>query len=62
MNLRYWIVLALFAVLIYSVRSVLPPFVIAAVLAYVFVPGIDAVCTRFNWPRTVRDAGVRPTR
>ena len=51
MTLRYWIVLALFAVLIYSVRSVLPPFVIAAVLAYVFVPGIDAVCTRFNWPR-----------
>jgi len=51
MNIRIWIVFALFATLLYAVRSVLPPFVIAAVLAYVFVPGIDAVCARFNWPR-----------
>ncbi len=49
--MRYWIVLAIFAAFLYAVHSVLPPFIIALVLAYVFVPGIDWLSKRFNWPR-----------
>jgi predicted PurR-regulated permease PerM len=49
--MRYWIAFVLVAVLLYAVRSILPPFVIALVLAYVFVPGIDFISERFKWPR-----------
>ena len=49
----YWIVFAALAVLLYTVRAVLPPFVIALVLAYVFVPGIDFLSARLKWPRWV---------
>src|ERR1700737_211481 len=49
--MRYWVAFAIFAVLLYAVRSILPPFVIALVLAYVFVPVIDFVSARFKWPR-----------
>jgi predicted PurR-regulated permease PerM len=49
--MRYWIAFAIFAALLYAVRSILPPFVIALVLAYVFVPGIDFISERFKWPR-----------
>jgi predicted PurR-regulated permease PerM len=49
--MRYWIAFAVLAALLYAVRSILPPFVIALVLAYVFVPGIDFLSRRFHWPR-----------
>lgn len=49
--MRYWIAFAIFAAFLFAVRSVLPPFVIALVLAYVFVPVIDWLSRRFNWPR-----------
>jgi predicted PurR-regulated permease PerM len=49
--MRYWVAFAIFATLLYAVRSILPPFVIALVLAYVFVPAIDFISARFNWPR-----------
>ena len=51
--MRYWIAFAIFVLLLYAVRSILPPFVIALVLAYVFVPGIDFIGERFKWPRTL---------
>lgn len=49
--MRYWITFAVVALLLFAVRSILPPFVIALVLAYVIVPGIDLACERFKWPR-----------
>jgi len=49
--MRYWIAFAMVAALLYASRSILPPFVIALVLAYVFVPGIDFISERFKWPR-----------
>jgi predicted PurR-regulated permease PerM len=49
--MRYWVAFAIFAALLYAVRSILPPFVIALVLAYVLVPVIDFLSERFKWPR-----------
>lgn len=53
MNNRYWIALAVLLLLLYAVRSILTPFVIALVLAYILVPLIDVVCERFKWPRAL---------
>ena len=55
--MRYWIAFAIFVLLLYAVRSILPPFVIALVLAYVFVPGVDFICERFKWPRILVVSG-----
>jgi predicted PurR-regulated permease PerM len=43
-----WIVAALALVFLYLIRSILAPFVVAAVLAYVLVPVVDAVATRIG--------------
>lgn len=43
-----WITAALALFFLYLIRSILAPFVIAAILAYVLVPGVDALAARFR--------------
>lgn len=51
--MRYWVVFALLVALLYAVRSILPPFVVAIALAYILVPLVDALHARFRVPRFV---------
>ena len=47
-----WLVPALVAAaLLYLARAVLPPFIIAAVLAYIFSPVVDQLERRTRLPR-----------
>jgi predicted PurR-regulated permease PerM len=54
---RWWALVAL-AVLLWIVREALPPFVIAAVLAYILSPLADEVATRLRIRRSLAALGV----
>jgi predicted PurR-regulated permease PerM len=43
-----WILVILALAFLYLIRSILAPFVIAAILAYVLVPGVDALAQRIG--------------
>lgn len=51
MNLRSWLLPAVLLAALYFTRNVLPPFVIAAVLAYAFSPIVDELVRRVRIPR-----------
>lgn len=46
-----WLAAILALVLLYLIRGILAPFAVAAILAYVFVPGIDWLAARFRLRR-----------
>jgi predicted PurR-regulated permease PerM len=48
-----WIAAILGLIFLYLVRSILAPFVIAAILAYVLVPGVDALAERLRVRRFI---------
>ncbi|HLZ07445.1 MAG TPA: AI-2E family transporter, partial [Chloroflexota bacterium] len=48
-----WTTLAALAVFIYVIRSVLPPFVVGAVGAYIFSPVVESIQNRWRFPRWV---------
>ncbi len=48
---KFWALGALLALVLYEARGVLPPFVIAAVLAYIVSPLVDETASRTNSPR-----------
>src|SRR5438045_376965 len=56
--MRYWVALALVLLLLYAVRSILPPFVVAIALAYVLVPLVDWLHQRFKVPRILSILGL----
>lgn len=43
-----WIAAILALAFLYLIRTILPPFIIAAILAYVLVPGVDALAERLR--------------
>ncbi len=43
-----WIIALAALLLLYVLRSILPPFIIAVILAYILVPGVDALAARFK--------------
>ncbi len=43
-----WLVALAALLLLYALRSILPPFIIAIILAYILVPGVDALAARFK--------------
>lgn len=53
-----WILPALLIWMLYMTRQVLGPFVIAAVLAYIFSRVIDQIQERVHWPRGLVVAGL----
>lgn len=48
-----WIVPVLVIVLLYLARSILAPFVLAGVMAYIFSPVVDRLQERASWPRAL---------
>ncbi|MBI3732394.1 MAG: AI-2E family transporter [Chloroflexi bacterium] len=54
---RYWSALAAILLLLYAVRSILAPFVVALGLAYILVPLVDLLSARLKWPRGLVVAG-----
>ena len=48
---KFWVLGALLALVLYEARGVLPPFIIAAVLAYIVSPVIDETAARTGRPR-----------
>jgi predicted PurR-regulated permease PerM len=52
-SLSRWLVLAALVVLLFVARGVLPPFIVAAILAYVLSPLVDELATRAGLPRRV---------
>src|SRR3954466_14551945 len=49
--MRWWILAAAVLVLLYLARSVLPPFIVAALLAYILSPIVTTVQQRARLPR-----------
>ncbi len=49
--MRYWVAFAILLALLFAVRSILAPFVVALALAYVLVPAVDWLHKRFKMPR-----------
>ncbi|HEY3081683.1 MAG TPA: AI-2E family transporter [Chloroflexota bacterium] len=47
-----WVLLGLF-VFLYAIREILPPFVLAAVIAYIVFPPVAALERRLRWPRAL---------
>ncbi|TMC52110.1 MAG: AI-2E family transporter [Chloroflexi bacterium] len=56
--MRYWVAFALLLLLLYAVRSILPPFVVAVALAYILVPLVDWLHQRFKIPRILSILGL----
>jgi predicted PurR-regulated permease PerM len=52
-----WAALGALAILLFVARGVLPPFIVAAILAYVLSPLVDELAARLGWPRRIA-AGV----
>ncbi len=48
-----WLAAILALAFLYLIRVILPPFIIAAILAYVLVPGVDALAARFRVRRFI---------
>jgi predicted PurR-regulated permease PerM len=48
-----WMILGLVLVFLYEARTVIGPFVIAGIIAYIFTGGVSAVQERLHWPRIV---------
>ncbi len=53
MNLRFWIAVASGVLVLYLARSAISPFVVAAILAYIFTPPVDALARRSRLPRAL---------
>ena len=53
LGVNRWLAAILALVLLYLIRGILAPFAVAAILAYVFVPGIDWLAARFRVRRAV---------
>jgi predicted PurR-regulated permease PerM len=53
-----WVVLAALAVLLWVARGVLPPFIVAVILAYVFSPLVDELAERSGFRRPLVALGV----
>jgi predicted PurR-regulated permease PerM len=52
-NWQHWLILAVVLVFFYEARSVLGPFIIAGIIAYIFTGGITFVQQRLGWPRVL---------
>ncbi len=50
---QHWLIFAVLLVFLYEARSVLGPFIIAGIIAYIFTGAISAVQTRLGWPRAL---------
>lgn len=50
-DFRPWVVAILAVILLYLARQALSPFIVAAVFAYIFTPGIDSLAKRARLPR-----------
>ena len=48
---QHWLIFAAVLVFLYEARSVLGPFIIAGIIAYIFTGGITFVQERLGWPR-----------
>ncbi len=48
-----WLIFAVLLVFLYEARSVLGPFIIAGIIAYIFTGVITAAQTRLGWPRAL---------
>src|SRR5438874_3224005 len=51
--MRWWVLIAAVAVILYLARTVLPPSIIAAALAYILSPLVSAIEERTHLPRLV---------
>ncbi len=56
--MRWWVLAAAVALVLYLARTVLPPFIIAGVLAYILSPLVTAIQQRTRLPRIVPAAGL----
>lgn len=50
-NWQHWLIFAAVLLFLYEARSVLGPFIIAGIIAYIFTGGITFVQQRLGWPR-----------
>jgi predicted PurR-regulated permease PerM len=48
---QHWLIFAAVLLFVYEARSVLGPFIIAGIIAYIFTGGITLVQQRLGWPR-----------
>src|SRR5437016_4063241 len=48
-----WMLVVLALLFLYQARQVIGPFVIAAIIAYIFTGGVTAVQARLRWPRVL---------
>jgi predicted PurR-regulated permease PerM len=53
-----WLIVALALAFLYLIRAILPPFIIAAILAYILVPGVNALAARFHVRRAIVVLGI----
>jgi predicted PurR-regulated permease PerM len=52
-SLTRWFALAALLALLWVARDILPPFIVAGILAYILSPVVDQLAARFRWRRPV---------
>src|SRR5690242_3274565 len=57
-SISKWLALAALVVLLWVARGVLPPFIVAGILAYVLSPLVDNLASRFKIKRSLVALGV----